>query len=139
MNCGCDVDSVLMGFFSLKTWSVTSKNPKITYTESLKNDVIPARLRASFVEQYMHTGCVTFDDLYDPEYGTTAYKRRVREVQLQNLQDRCKSLGRAKPAVIIDVDDEMDGEDDWGEEMDDDEGLAESIGAYVRRHSTRLK
>jgi hypothetical protein len=44
MHCGCAIDDVLMEFMFWKTWTAMSMRPGFNHMESLKDEVIPARL-----------------------------------------------------------------------------------------------
>jgi hypothetical protein len=93
LHCGCAVDDVLMEFFFWKTWTARSRRPDFQVEESLRDEVIPARLRTFFIQAFQRATCLTLDDLYSADYGTPQYEARIRlkqaarTLQIVNLRE----------------------------------------------------
>jgi hypothetical protein len=85
MHCGCAIDDVLMEFFFWKTWTAKSTRPGLNVSESLKDEVVPARLRAFINQAFKKTMCLTLDDLYGEDYGTQQYEARIRLKQAARM------------------------------------------------------
>ncbi|KAF8869957.1 hypothetical protein BD779DRAFT_1479300 [Infundibulicybe gibba] len=97
MHCGCSINVVLMEFYFWKTWTITSTHldKKKRYKESMRDEVVPARLRGFFVQAYMEATCLTLGDLYElgGETETTEYKKRLRERQMEKISQEYNRLG----------------------------------------------
>ena len=85
MHCGCAINDVLLEFMFWKTWTAASTRPGFVYVESLKDEIIPARLRAFITQAFRRTTCLTLDDLYGADYGTPQYEARIRLKQAARM------------------------------------------------------
>ncbi|KAF8870064.1 hypothetical protein BD779DRAFT_1681451 [Infundibulicybe gibba] len=89
MHCGCAIDVALMEFYFWKTWTIRSTRPDFDYIESMREEVLPARPRAFFVQAYTAGTGLSLDDHYAANYGascgTREYLKKLRKNQLENL------------------------------------------------------
>ncbi|KAF8881349.1 hypothetical protein BD779DRAFT_1445624, partial [Infundibulicybe gibba] len=97
MHCGCAIDVVLAEFFFWKTWTASSTRSDVKLKESMRDEVIPARLRAFIVQEYMKATCLKLEVLYGEDWGTTEYNRRIMNWQMTEM---ARILSRGEPEKV---------------------------------------
>jgi hypothetical protein len=78
MHCGCAIEDVLMEFLFWKTWTATSTRSNFRVSEGMRDELVPARLRAFINQAFKKMTFLTLEDLYSPEYGSLEYEARLR-------------------------------------------------------------
>ena len=106
MHCGCQIDTALLDFFWWKTWVLTSTRPRLEVSEGMREDVLPPRPRAFFVQGFTEAMGMTVDDLYRSQVGLHGYNsKEVRMFQLMRMLHLVNELNArdGSPALSIGI------------------------------------
>ncbi|KAF8879409.1 hypothetical protein BD779DRAFT_1676449 [Infundibulicybe gibba] len=68
-----------------------------SWLKSMRDEVIPARLRAFIVQEYMKATCLKLEVLYGEDWGTTEYNRRIMNWQMTEM---ARILSRGEPEKV---------------------------------------
>jgi hypothetical protein len=85
LHCGCNEDDVLMDFYFWKTWSLTSELNGDKVTESMRDQLMPPRLRAFVVHAFKNSTGLSIKDLYSGKRSPENHEKRCLLKQIQYL------------------------------------------------------